>query len=140
MDSDFSGYDSRDNIESETQELFDFDEAYRIRSKMLGVLIRDARLYASRAVEECAQILQVTPELFEQWEHGEAVPDLPQLELLAYYLDVPVNHFWSQQLLGERDREIEEYRYEYLCRETSRLRIRKSANTDAGAGFVSSRG
>jgi transcriptional regulator with XRE-family HTH domain len=74
---------------------YDFNESYRIRGKMLGVLIRDARMNAARTIDDCARLLNVQPELIEAWEYGDAVPDLPQLELLAYYLDVPVSHFWS---------------------------------------------
>lgn len=73
----------------------DFYESYRIRGKMVGVLLRDARLHASRSVEECAKLLSVSPEEIEAWEYGDAVPSLPQLEILAYYLDVPVSHFWG---------------------------------------------
>lgn len=82
------------------QKLYDFNESYRLRSKMLGVLIRDARLNAARTVEECARLLNVQPALIESWEFGDAVPSLPQLELLAYYLDVPVSHFWGQETLA----------------------------------------
>lgn len=74
---------------------YDFDESYRIRAKMLGVLLRDARESAARTIEDCARLLQITPEEFNAWEFGEDVPSLPQLELLAYYLDVPVSQFWS---------------------------------------------
>jgi len=78
---------------------YDFGESYRLRSKMLGVLMRDARLNAARTIEDCARLLNIEPALVESWEYGDAVPSLPQLELLAYYLDVPVSHFWGQQTL-----------------------------------------
>ncbi len=81
----------------EPEKPFDFAESYRLRAKMLGVLIRDARVAAARTTEDCARLLRLTPDVIEAWEYGEAVPDLPQLELLAYYLDVPVSHFWGQQ-------------------------------------------
>jgi transcriptional regulator with XRE-family HTH domain len=41
----------------------------------------------------------VSPEDIESWEFGDAVPSLPQLELLAYYLGVPVSHFWGSTTL-----------------------------------------
>ncbi len=78
---------------------FDFAESYRIRAKMVGVLLRDARAGAARTVEDCARLLRVPVEQIERWEAGDDVPSLPQLELLAYYLDVPVSHFWSTQTL-----------------------------------------
>lgn len=78
---------------------YDFEESYRIRAKMLGVLLRDARYNAARTVEDCARLLNVSPELVERWEYGDEVPSLPQLELMAYYLDVPVSHFWGTETL-----------------------------------------
>lgn len=84
---------------------FDHGESYRLRAKMLGVLIRDARLNAARTLEDCARLLRVQPHVIESWEYGDDVPSLPQLELLAYYLDVPVSHFWGQNTL-EKEREV----------------------------------
>ncbi|QPC81597.1 helix-turn-helix transcriptional regulator [Phototrophicus methaneseepsis] len=78
-------------------------ESFRLRGKVLGVLIRDARLDSARTIEDCARLLNTAPAMIESWEYGEEVPSLPQLELLAYYLDVPVSHFWSQNAL-ENDR------------------------------------
>ncbi len=78
---------------------FDFDESYRIRAKMLGVLLRDARVSAARTVEDCARLLRVPSSQVESWEYGEAAPGLPQLELLAYYLNVPISHFWGAETL-----------------------------------------
>src|SRR5690606_16356552 len=78
-----------------TEHQVDHAEAYRIRGKMIGVLLRDARLDAGRSLDDCARVLQVAPEDIEAWEFGDQVPSLPQLEILAYYLGVPVSHFWS---------------------------------------------
>lgn len=78
---------------------YDFQQSYRLRSKMLGVLIRDARLGADRTIDDCAQLLNLPPSEIEAWEYGDSAPNLPQLELLASYLDVPVSHFWSQTTL-----------------------------------------
>jgi transcriptional regulator with XRE-family HTH domain len=82
-----------------TPTTYDYSESYRLRSKMLGVLIRDARLNAARTIEDCARLLSVEPSLIEAWEYADAVPTLPQLELLAYYLDMPVSHFWGMQTI-----------------------------------------
>ncbi len=77
----------------------DFDESYRIRAKMVGVLLRDARVKAVRSLDDCGRLLRVSPEQIEAWEFGDSVPSLPQLEILAYYLDVPVSHFWGIETL-----------------------------------------
>lgn len=93
---------------------FDHSESYRLRAKMLGVLIRDARLNAARTIEDCARLLRIEPDEMEAWEYGEEVPGLPQLELLAYYLDVPVSHFWGQQVMGNDPTEKMDVQTEYM--------------------------
>ncbi len=57
-----------------------------LRARIIGVLLRKVRLAADCAPEECAAFLQVTPEQFEAWETGEEAPSLPELELLASFL------------------------------------------------------
>lgn len=82
---------------------YDHAESYRLRGKMLGVLIRDARMSSSRTVDDCARLLKVDPTLISAWELGDNVPSLPQLELLAYYLDIPVSHFWGQETRSHQE-------------------------------------
>ena len=89
----------RQGEDTEDETPYDFEESYRIRARMLGVLLCDARHNAARSIEDCARLLNVAPELVERWEYGDEVPSLPQLELMAYYLDVPVSHFWGTETL-----------------------------------------
>lgn len=93
---------------------YDYAASYNLRSKMLGVLIRDARLNAARTLEDCARLLGITPQTVEAWEYGDGVPTLPQLELLAYYLDVPVSHFWSQKTIDQDKSEKVTAQAEYM--------------------------
>lgn len=65
------------------------------RAKILGELIRDARLRAGRSVADCARVLGITDDQFSQAEAGEHTPSLPDLEVLAMYLDVPMAYFWG---------------------------------------------
>jgi transcriptional regulator with XRE-family HTH domain len=67
-----------------------------IRSKKLGVLIRDARLAARRTIPECAQAIGITSGILRAWEQGRRAPSLPELEILSYALSVPLVHFWSK--------------------------------------------
>jgi transcriptional regulator with XRE-family HTH domain len=67
------------------------------RAKILGDLIRDARLRAGRSVADCARTLAISEEKFEQAETGEYTPALPDLEVLAMYLNVPMSHFWGNE-------------------------------------------
>jgi len=77
-----------------------YQQQVRVRMRKLGLLIYDARLSRSRKVESCAKAMGLTPELYQRVEAGEHSPTLPQLESLAYYLDVPLEHFWGNQTLS----------------------------------------
>lgn len=94
---------------------YDYGESYRLRGKMLGVLIRDARISAARTVEDCARLLHVSPQTISAWEYGDQVPSLPQLELLAYYLDIPVSHFWGQKTLQNPETNKTSVQGEYVA-------------------------
>ena len=69
-----------------------------IRSKTLGLLIRDARTTARRSVTECAQAIGVNPGIFRAYEEGRRAPSLPELEALVFFLDLPIDHFWSKEI------------------------------------------
>lgn len=75
----------------------------QIRTKKLALLIFDARKAQRRTVEECAEAMSVTPEDFQAFERGERSPSLPQLELLALFMNLPVEHFWGKQPISEID-------------------------------------
>lgn len=68
-----------------------------IRSKKLGVLIRDARIAARRSIKDCAEAIGLKSGLFRSFEEGRKAPSLPELETLVYYLDLPIGHFWSNE-------------------------------------------
>lgn len=72
-----------------------------IRTKKLGVLIRDARLAARRTVHECAEAIGVRKSVFREYEEGLRSPSLPELEILVYFLDLPIDHFWNSQSRSE---------------------------------------
>ncbi len=72
-----------------------------LRAKIIGALIREARLAAKQSPEECAQVIGVKPETFDALELGEQAISLPELETLAFFLDVPLEHFWERDSLAE---------------------------------------
>lgn len=72
-----------------------------IRSKKLGVLIRDARLMRRKTIPECALAVGVTAGILRAWEEGRKSPSLPELEVLAYFLDLPLSHFWSKDACSD---------------------------------------
>ncbi len=75
--------------------------ALQIRAKKLGVLLRDARLAAGKNINECANVIGVSNAALSAYERGAKSPSLPELEVLAYYLDVPLDHFWGQDSRSE---------------------------------------
>ncbi len=72
-----------------------------IRRRKLGLLIRDARLAHRRTIAECAAAIGVTPGVMRAYEEGRRSPSLPELEVLAYYLDLTIQHFWSKEALSD---------------------------------------
>ncbi len=71
----------------------------RIRTRKLGLLITDARLSAHKEPADCADALGIPLEQYLRFEKGEEALCLPELEALAYFLNVPLEHFWGHQSL-----------------------------------------
>ena len=69
-----------------------------IRAKTLGLLIRDARTTARRSATECALAIGMKPGIFRAYEEGRRSLSLPELEALVYFLDLPIDHFWSKEI------------------------------------------
>ena len=76
-------------------------ESNDIRAKKLGVLIYDARLASRRNIQECAQAIGTSVERFQEYENGAQSPSLPEIEGLAYYFNIPPEHFWGNLSLSE---------------------------------------
>lgn len=97
----------RDETAPPAPEKRDYEEIHLLRARILGLLIRDARQARSKTQAELATELRIDPELLEAWELGQTAPALPELEMLAYGLNLPVSHFWRNQTVTERDAEHE---------------------------------
>ena len=72
-----------------------------LRTKKLGVLIRDARLVARRSPEECAKAMGVTRGMLRAYEEGRRAPSLSEIETLAYFLHLPMDHFWGKSAVSD---------------------------------------
>lgn len=72
-----------------------------IRTKKLGVLIRDARLAARRSPQETADAMGISRGILKAYEEGRRAPSLPELEVLVYYLKLPINHFWGREAISD---------------------------------------
>jgi transcriptional regulator with XRE-family HTH domain len=105
-----------------------------LRAKILGALLRDARLEAGKTIEGCAQLIGVSNEVYEAYELGEKSPSLPELEGLAYYLEVPLEHFWETQALraGKPEQKQPDMKLLILLRNRMVGALLRQARLDAG--------
>ena len=93
----------------------------RIRRKKLGALIKDARINAGKTTEECANIMQVAESRYCDFESGVISPSLPELELFAYQLNTPLDHFWGSTSLSEQTDSDDDKDYARLLRIRQRI-------------------
>jgi transcriptional regulator with XRE-family HTH domain len=75
----------------------DTAQSIAIRNRIIGILIRRARIRAGKTQRECAEFMGCSPFIFGQYEQGQKGIGLPQLEVLAYLFDVPVASLWDDQ-------------------------------------------
>jgi len=73
-------------------------QALEVRSKMIGVLVRAARVASGKSLKECAEWLGSSTHVMSQYEYGRGGISLPEIELLAALFHVPVNHLWNDEL------------------------------------------
>jgi len=72
-----------------------------LQRKIVGVLIRAARERARRTVAQLARRLGVTPARVRAYESGKREVSLPELELIALYLQTPLSFFLSGEITLE---------------------------------------
>jgi transcriptional regulator with XRE-family HTH domain len=100
------------------------------RAQFLGTLIRDARENAAVTPDECARALDLSVEAYHQAEKGELPLNLPQLEVLAMILNVPMSYFWRGQAL-QKEPDIDYGMYMALRQRIVGVSLRQ-ARVDAG--------
>jgi len=72
-------------------------EAILLRNRIIGVLLRDARVRAGKSKRECAEVLGVSPATIDAYEEGRKLISLPELEMLAYFLRIPLRWFLNPE-------------------------------------------
>ena len=82
------------------------------RNKIIGVLLRKARMDASKSIEQCAQALACDPAFISRAEEGQEGLSLPQLESLAHVLHVPLSWFLDPGELPDDEDELQPPPYE----------------------------
>ncbi|HNT74325.1 MAG TPA: helix-turn-helix transcriptional regulator [Anaerolineae bacterium] len=78
-------------------------EVVDLRNRILGALIQNVRNQARVTVQECAAALGISEGAFAAYERGSASISLPELELLARFIEVPLSVFRETSLSGSRD-------------------------------------
>jgi len=71
------------------------EQTIKLRSKMLGAMIRNARMQAGKSMSETAEWLDISPSTLGSYELGRKAASLPELELLSCYFGVPLEPFLS---------------------------------------------
>jgi transcriptional regulator with XRE-family HTH domain len=72
-----------------------------VRAHKIGLLILDARTAAGKSLEMTSVQSGIAAADLQAFENGEKIPSLPEIEALAYILDVPIEHFWGRQSISE---------------------------------------
>jgi transcriptional regulator with XRE-family HTH domain len=71
----------------------------QIRSKKIGLLLTDARLSKNGSVFDISTQTGISENRLHDIEHGIFPPSLPELEILAFTYNLPIEHFWGRQIL-----------------------------------------
>jgi len=73
-----------------------------LRRKIIGVLIRRARLEAGKSLRETAEVLGCSPDRLSQYESGEKAPSLPEMEMLARFFSVSLEELLDETRQQEK--------------------------------------
>ena len=71
------------------------NELAQSQAAKLGQLIQAARKRTRSSIADCSNALGIDPKIFEEMEKGDRVPSLPEVEVMAMFLDVPMDYFWG---------------------------------------------
>ncbi|MCP4542553.1 MAG: transcriptional regulator [Chloroflexi bacterium] len=90
----FFGYTPELQSEKEPVQL---DGIMALRHRIVGALLRQARINADQTQKELAKVLGCSSSRISSYEYGEQPIPLAELELLAQHLDLPLEHFLDSQ-------------------------------------------
>ena len=85
-------FDDEAEVEGEALEIT-HEVAPRIKRKILGSLLRQARQLAGKSQKECAEWLGTSTRLISQYEQGEKEISAAEIQTLAPHLNVEVSYF-----------------------------------------------
>jgi transcriptional regulator with XRE-family HTH domain len=115
LDVPVSHFWKREAEEIGAQEPPPLEEVLALRHRIVGALLRQARLEADVAQKELAEVLGCSTGRVSSYEFGKSSIPLAELETLALHLRLPLEHFLDEQEgpVGEWNRQQEAY--EYFC-------------------------
>ena len=67
-----------------------------LRNKILGAMLREARQESGKTMKETAALIGSTSSILSSYEHGRKGIPLPELEVLSFFLNVPLRSFWAE--------------------------------------------
>ena len=79
----------------------DTAQSIAIRNRIIGTLVRRARLKAAKTQRECAGFIGCSPYAFAQYERGRWGLSLSQLETLAHLFKVPATSLWDDSSIPQ---------------------------------------
>lgn len=90
------------------------NKAVQLRTKIIGLHLRDARLASGKSMKELGDVIGVSSGTISAIERGANAPSLPELELLSFYLSTPINHFWGEAVVSQAPHPSEQIEAEKL--------------------------
>lgn len=88
------GYFFDDGVEVEDEGLeISHEVAPRVKRKLQGVLLRQARELAGKTQKDCAALLGISPRSISKYERGAKEIPASELQVLAPHLGVDVSYF-----------------------------------------------
>lgn len=87
--------------------------AITLRAKKLGILIKDARLSNGKTMKECGEAIGVSGSTISSYEKGKSSPSLPELEMLSFYLKIPIERFWKDTIIASDEPELDRLEIEH---------------------------
>jgi transcriptional regulator with XRE-family HTH domain len=79
------------------EESLQLEEIMALRHRIVGALLRQARLDADMTQKDLADVLGCSPSQISSYEYGERPVSLAELELLARHLNLPIEYFIDSQ-------------------------------------------
>lgn len=74
-----------------------------LRTKILGAVLREARLQAGKSMRDAGEFIGVSSSTISSYERGKKGVSLPELELLAYYYQIPIPDILSGTLPAQEE-------------------------------------